>query len=140
MSVLERFLAKVEVTSHCWEWIGYCKNGRYGTLYLHGRAIQAHVLSHILYVGPVACGQVVMHACDNPRCVNPAHLVCGTMKENMQDCLAKGRFRKAARYKLSDEDVIKIKRLLGWKIPQRIIASKFGVTQAMICVLNKEMK
>jgi hypothetical protein len=137
MSFLDKFLSKVSITNHCWEWIGYCKNGRYGTIYFGKKSFQAHVMSHILYVGPVEPGNVVMHSCDNPTCVNPAHLSQGSLKDNTQDCIAKGRFRKPSRYKLSEESVTEIKKLLSQKIPQRAIARKFGVTQAMICVLNR---
>lgn len=37
--------------------------------------------------------EVVMHTCDNPRCINPDHLVSGTQVDNMQDCKTKGRAR-----------------------------------------------
>jgi hypothetical protein len=35
------------------------------------------------------------HRCDNPPCVNPAHLFAGTYADNNHDCLAKGRARRA---------------------------------------------
>lgn len=35
--------------------------------------------------------EVVRHTCDNPRCVNPEHLIGGTQKDNVQDMLDRGR-------------------------------------------------
>lgn len=36
---------------------------------------------------------VVMHTCDTPMCVDPAHLVGGTLADNNRDMAAKGRAR-----------------------------------------------
>lgn len=36
-------------------------------------------------------GSVVRHTCDNEACVNPDHLIVGTQKENIADCIARGR-------------------------------------------------
>ena len=34
---------------------------------------------------------VIMHTCDNPMCINPKHLICGTQKDNLHDMQNKGR-------------------------------------------------
>jgi hypothetical protein len=42
-------------------------------------------------------GQVVRHACDNPACVNPLHLMVGTQQDNIRDMLQRGRHGSAVR-------------------------------------------
>jgi hypothetical protein len=42
-------------------------------------------------------GQVVMHTCDNPACINPEHLRLGTQADNLADMLSKGRHASAHR-------------------------------------------
>lgn len=77
----------------CWDWNG-AKNVRngYGSLYAEGRAWKAHRVSYEHHVGPIPEGMKVLHACDNPPCVNPAHLGVGTQRDNMRQASERGRF------------------------------------------------
>ena len=62
---------------------GYCHVS--GGRRLHRIAWEAHNAE------PIPPGMVVMHTCDNRACFNPEHLVLGTQRENIHDCIAKGR-------------------------------------------------
>ena len=70
----------------CWEWIGDQFKRGYGRV---KEGVYAHRFSFELHYGFKP--KVVLHKCDNVRCVNPAHLRGGTQLENMQDKCAKGR-------------------------------------------------
>lgn len=74
----------------CWPWIGHVVSG-YGSARLNGKTKGAHVIAYTATHGPVPSGLVVMHACDNPPCCNPAHLSAGTYRDNTQDSIRKGR-------------------------------------------------
>jgi len=97
---LERFWARVaKRKSGCWEWIGTCDKDGYGRLNF-GRPIRraaAHRLSWEFKHGPILPGFHVLHTCDNPPCVNPAHLRLSTHRENMHDRDAKGRSKVPVR-------------------------------------------
>jgi hypothetical protein len=88
-----RFAEKVDVRGpdECWPWTGSAVRG-YGMISHNGRNRRAtHVAWELSTGGPVPDGKMMCHTCDNPRCVNPAHLFPGTMSDNIKDAVAKGR-------------------------------------------------
>src|SRR5690349_19581225 len=93
----ERFWAKVEKTDGCWLWTAATFPGGYG-LFKRGTLSsaspeRAHRLSFEMAHGrPPKRGLLVCHTCDNPRCVRPEHLWEGTVSENAQDAVSKGRW------------------------------------------------
>lgn len=75
------------------------------------------------------------HKCDNPPCVNPAHLYAGTQLDNTKDMLVRERLGKVA--KLSISKVRNIKRRLGRGELQRVIAARFNVSQSTISYISR---
>jgi len=82
-------------------------------------------------------GLVVMHTCDNPRCINPDHLRAGTQKENIADAHQKGRkayLRGSAHQntKLPPEAIPEVLRRIAAGEKQYAIARSYGVSPSTI--------
>lgn len=90
LSWQERFWLHVVKTDDCWLWNG--NPNRYGKINTDAEAyVAAHRLSFEIHIGPIPEGTWVLHRCDTPGCVRPAHLFLGTAVVNSRDRANKGR-------------------------------------------------
>lgn len=124
--------------SPCWIWIAVVHRLGYGQFRLRGDMIQAHRASWEIHYGPIPDGLWVLHKCDNPPCVNPAHLFLGTRQDNVDDKVNKGRSyhpygELSPAAKLTKEQAEEIRYLYAHtKVFQRELAERFGVSQTAI--------
>jgi hypothetical protein len=145
-NIYDRFEEKMDVdpATGCWIWNANKYRDGYGQIKFCGKPVRAHRLAWELYFGPVPRNMQVLHQCDVPLCVNPAHLFLGTHQDNMRDKVKKGRQAKGEQNgggnKLTTNDVRKIKRDLSEGVSQRGIAKKFNVSQAMVSLINTGIK
>lgn len=99
-TLADRFWLFVErgLDADCWEWHGTLSEHRpgfkYGRLRFQNKNYDAHRVSYTLHKGPIPAGMFVCHSCDNPPCVNPAHLWLGTLQDNHKDAELKGRLKR----------------------------------------------
>jgi transposase len=131
-----RFWKHVQITDGCWYWTSACNrpNG-YGSFKIQGKMIGAHRFSYTITRGAIPKGLCVCHKCDNPSCVRPDHLFIGTHKDNGRDKAEKGRAPSGTRNagsKVTEAQAAEIRRLDLTGIPQREIASRYGLIQTTV--------
>ncbi len=156
-TILDRLLAHRERDSvrGCWNWTGFRDSFGYGQIGhveligVDGNSFSAHRLSAHIFLGldlndrfAFAC-----HRCDNPQCFNPAHLFKGDPRFNVDDCVEKGRLRapRGSRNlggggKLSESDIVSIRRMSVAGYTQDEIGKQFGVHSSMIGLILRRKK
>lgn len=112
MHVEEQLIRPDLKIGKCWVWMGLRDpEAGYGRIRVAGlNTCAAHRISYHAYVRPLKDDEVLLHGCDNPACIRPAHLTPGTVDGNNKDRAWKGRSARV----LSDEQVIEIKERLSW--------------------------
>jgi len=115
---------------------GYLGNGK-GYVKINGKFLHRTVLEHKLG-RPIERGMVAMHACNNTRCINEAHLNEGTQRKNIQDAFRDGLHPIGSAKSTSKltEDMVRILR--DRYVPRcringtRALAREFNVSQWVI--------
>lgn len=73
----------------CWEWTGPKVRSGHGQVWDGKRNVAAHRYA-LAASGVNVDGLLACHRCNNPGCVNPAHLYAGTHQDNINDAIAAG--------------------------------------------------
>lgn len=141
MSTLkERFWAKVRKggPDECWPWLAGLDGHGYGAI-KDGRSVL--VASRVAWMIHTGASEMpprhldVMHSCDNPPCVNPAHLSLGTRLQNMADAVSKGRQARGERLpqsKVTEAVVRAIRARLASGERVRDVASALNVSKKIV--------
>lgn len=134
--------AQVNPETGCWEWQGSRNDAGYGRMQFCGRSQLVHrVVAHLALEMPLGSkGICALHHCDNPPCFNPDHLFIGSQQDNVDDCAAKGRARKAigeesGTSKLTGAEVLDIRSRYVAGEPYGQIASVFAVSVPLVALI-----
>ena len=141
---IKRFNAKwqEDKATGCWVWTGahHVKGYGYIKIPLTRTQMPAARLSYLIHRGPIPEGKCVLHRCDNPPCVNPAHLFVGTKMDNAIDMVSKMRHCYGERQggsKLTEAEVVDIHRLLKLGVKQIKIAQMFNIGPMQISRIKR---
>jgi hypothetical protein len=127
----------------CINWSRYKDRAGYGTTFYRGKVRKAHRVAYCHANGiPIESidHMVIRHTCDNPSCVNPLHLITGSLKDNNTDRMLRNRSfhpdgEKNHASKLTDKQIYEIRKKY---IPRRngrstyALAKEYGVSPAWI--------
>lgn len=138
----ERLFGNARVSdSGCWVWQKGKTSRGYGEIWIDGKVKLTHRVAWELCVAPLSEGQKVLHDCDNPPCINPAHLQAGTQADNMADMVAKGRQGKGPVFlgennpsaKLTKFQVERIRLLFSTgEVSKTDIGRVFGISDTQV--------
>lgn len=122
MNTEERFWSKVDKSGDCWVWTAGRDNAEYGQFRYEGKNVKAHRVSFFFENG--YWPKVTRHTCDNPPCVNPAHLLDGTYKGNNDDIYARER-----NYGLTASQVKEIRNIPMSRTIISDVSREYGVSE-----------
>lgn len=127
-------LAQRGSVDECWDWKGDRNRDGYGVFVFQGKQYGAHELALSFSTGEARLPELdTCHSCDRPECVNPAHLRFDTRRANVADMIARGRASRPGR--LTDADIITIRRRRAAGARQVDLSRDFGVTDGQISMI-----
>lgn len=129
--VQEFFWKRVNVCApdECWEWTGAHNKLGYGTIVQDRKHLAAHRVSYLIHYNDLPSDKLVRHKCDNPKCVNPAHLELGTKKDNARDMVERDRSISL----LTTKQVIKARKMRASGMKVRAIMKELDIVEIGDC-------
>lgn len=148
LKVEERFWPKVMKPmgwDECWPWTGSKDPKGYGGFKLRSYvSVRSSRVAYALYYNRSPGRMLVCHRCDNPPCVNPTHLFLGTVQDNSDDMVRKGRAARRDQRgdrngaaKLTAAQVETIRGLIEAGYTNTAIAPRFGVTHQLVSKIRR---
>jgi hypothetical protein len=135
LTLKERLAQYTRESDGCWEWIGHKDPNGYGRLNVDGKPLLAHRLAWQARFGDIG-GAVICHKCDNPACVNVAHMFAGTQTDNLNDMWSKGRGNPKTnigeahgRAKLTE---VQVREIRASQESDRKLAARYGVSHPVV--------
>lgn len=122
-----------EPNTGCWLWLAGLNNKGYAIMWRGKSSLATRVLAEIFFDRVAVEHMHVLHRCDQPSCVNPAHLRLGFHIDNMREMGARGRTNNAGMgnpRRVLDEDAVRRIRRSSGTLKQ--IAKDEGVSPSTI--------
>ena len=143
----------------CWLWL-LCKDkdgyGKWAIAAPRGdrpsqKHVRAHRMAYEIVNGLFSPRLLALHSCDNPTCVNPAHLRPGSQLENRAECSNRGRAatgdrngrrvrpecsapgNRRPRSKMTADGVRRTRELREQGLSNRAIAKTLQVSEYVVC-------
>jgi hypothetical protein len=133
MSAATTFFSKTRKVGDCLVWSLATNKDGYGVYTIDGKVQLAHRAAWMFTHGSFPDGLCVLHRCDNPPCVNPAHLFVGTQADNLRDMNAKAR--RARKLTPDDQQTVRARLERGDRVTT--IARDMRVSASLISFLKK---
>lgn len=132
----------------CHELKHYVNSLGYGNISVYGEEQRKNLKIHriifeFLSNSKIPENLIIMHKCDNPKCINMEHLRLGTAKENMQDMAKKGRsssIRGQHKRKLTEWQVAEIKRLLTNHVSYSQISKAYNISISTVSEIKNKKR
>ena len=132
----ERLWARVDKTGSCWLWLGCRQRTGYGRIASRGKVLRTHRVAYELCVGTIPAGLSVCHHCDVRHCLRPEHLYVATHAQNLRKHPERApRGERNSHAKLTEADVIAIRRAARSGTPRRELRERYGVAKSSLRAL-----
>ena len=132
-------------TNNCWICISHAPIGKglnyYPRFYRGGKRIKISKYIYQKYKGEIPDNMIVRHTCDNPRCINPEHLLLGTIRDNARDMVERDRSLRGEKHpsaKITNEIAIKIKKDNGHTLQE--LATMYNISQSIVFGIRHRLR